>query len=447
MTLSRRPLAIAVLLAPLVLFVAPAARASLEVPITRGVKAATPIAVVPFGREVAGAPAGRLGRVIADDLRRSGLFRVLPRHDLLQRPTRTGAINFLNWQALGMDYLLIGRLEPDPHGGWRVLFRLFNVPARRQVMAYVVRTGPGELHVAAHTVSDLVFHRLTGIRGAFDTRIAFVAREPTARGPRYLLMVSDYDGHDARPIATSREPLLSPAWSPHGRRLAYVGYHDGRQVLYVQTLATGRRVTVSARPGLNDTPAFSPGGRRLALTLTPAGRNAAVYVANLARGTFTRVTMSPNISTEPAWFPGGHRLAFTSDRGGSAQIYEKTLPHGRAHRLTFHDNYNADPVIGPRGRHLVCVTRLGGELRLARENLAGGGWRILTPGPLDDSPSLSPNGVMAVFTYLDGTVRRLATVSVHGRAIVPVPLRHLPPGTSVGTPAWGPWTGDPSGRR
>jgi len=425
------------------LLAAPLARAlPLLVPITHGVHAATPIAVVPFGREVA-APAGHLGRVVADDLTRSGLFRVLPRRDLLQRPTRTRAVNFLNWQALGMDYLLIGRLEADPHGGWRVLFRLFNVPARRQVMAYVVRTGPGALHTAAHTVSDLVFRRLTGIRGAFDTRIAFVAAEPTAKGRRYVLMVADYDGHDPRPIVRSREPLLSPAWSPHGRRLAYVGYHDGQQVLYIQTLATGKRRIVAERPGLDDTPAFSPRGRRLALTMTPPHRNAAVYIDDLATGKIVRLTESPNIATEPAWFPGGRRLAFTSDRGGSAQIYAKSLPSGRAHRITFHDRYNADPVIGPRGRHLVCVTRLAGELRIARLGLKKGGWRLLTPGPLDDSPSLSPNGVMAVFTYLDGNRRSLATVSMHGHAIVPIPLR-LPPGTSVGTPAWGPWTpGDP----
>ena len=434
----RLPVLVALLLA------APVARASLEVPITHGVHAATPIAVVPFGRGVASAPAGRLGRVIADDLTRSGLFRVLPRRDLLQRPTRTRAINFLSWQALGMDYLLIGRLEPDPHGGWRVLFRLFNVPARRQIMAYVVRTGPGALHTAAHTVSDLVFRRLTGLRGAFNTRIAFVAAEPAAHGRRYLLMVSGYDGHHPRAVVRSREPLLSPAWSPHGRRLAYVGYRKGRQILYVQTLATGQRTVVADRPGLDDTPAFSPGGRRLALTLTPRRGNAAVYVYAFATGKTVRVTRSPNIATEPDWFPDGRRLAFTSDRGGSAQVYTKPLPAGRSRRRTFHDPYNADPVIGPRGQHLVCVTRLAGELRIARLGVKGG-WRVLTPGPLDDSPSLSPNGEMAVFTYLDGKRRALATVAMHGHAIVPIRLR-LPPGTSVGTPAWGPWTGGRSGR-
>lgn len=425
---------------PLVLLSAFAlAHASLEVPITHGVHAATPIAVVPFARSVPGAPAGHLARVVADDLRRSGLFRLLPRADILQRPTHAAAVNFLNWQALGMDYLLIGRLEADPHGGWRVLFRLFNVPARRQIMAYVVHTGPGALHTAAHTISDLVFHRLTGIRGAFDTRIAFVVALPTLHGRRYALMVADYDGHDPRPIVRSHMPLLSPAWSPHGHRLAYVGYHDGHQVLYVQTLATGRRTIIAARAGLDDTPAFSPGGRRLALTLTPPHGNAAVYLYDFASGKTVRVTESPNIATEPAWFPNGRHLAFTSDRGGSAQVYAKTLPSGRSHRLTFHDHYNADAVIGPHGKHLVCVTRLAGELRLARMGL-GGGWRLLTPGPLDDSPSLSPNGEMAVFTYLDGKRRGLATVALHGRAIVPIPL-HLPPGASVGTPAWGPWTG------
>jgi TolB protein len=442
MTAHVAPRSHALLLGVLLVACAAPAFASLEIPITHGVNAATPIAVVPFAREVA-APAGHLARVIADDLTRSGIFRTLPRRDLLQRPSRTAAINFLNWRALGMDYLLIGRLEADPHGGWRVLFRLFNVPAHRQIMAYVVRTGPGALHTAAHTISDLVFRRLTGVRGAFDTRIAFVASEPTPRGHRYLLIVSDYDGHDPRVVVRSHAPLLSPAWSPHGRRLAYVGYHAGQQVLYVQTLATGRRTIVTDRPGLDDTPAFSPGGRRLALTLTPPHGNAAVYLYDFAKGTMRRVTRSPNIATEPSWFPDGRRLAFTSDRGGSAQIYAKALPAGRAHRLTFHDGYNADPQVGPRGRHLVCVTRLGGALRLARLGLKGG-WRLLTPGPLDDSPSLSPNGMMVVFTYLDGRKRALATAAVHGRAIVPIRLR-LPPGTSVGTPAWGPWTsGSPS---
>ncbi|MHB1543726.1 MAG: Tol-Pal system beta propeller repeat protein TolB [Gammaproteobacteria bacterium] len=415
-----------------------AAWASLRIQITRGIRVATPIAIIPFAWKVPGPHRVAVADVIAHDLSRTGLFKALPRHDLIQRPTRPGAINFLNWKALGMDYLVIGHIQPRQEGpGWLLIFHLYNVPAGNQVLAYAVPTSPKRLRLTAHYVSDLIFQKLTGQKAPFTSRIAYVESKAIGLTHRYRLMVADYDGHRARAVLRSSHPIVSPDFSPGGNRIAYVSFASGFPAIYVQNLKTGQRRRVLARTGLNETPVFTPGGHALLVTVSGSGGNAEIGRLDLQNGLLRILTHTPGINTEPAWFPGGRRMAFTSDRGGSAEIYVKHVHSGRTRRLTFKGHYNAAPAVSSTGGFIAYVARLEGLLRIARMNLKTGVIRILTPGPLDDSPSFAPGGALILFSAWQRGRRILETVSTRGHTIWPVRLP-LGPKDSVTTPIWGP---------
>ncbi len=415
-----------------------AAGASLRIQITRGIRVATPVAIVPFAWRVPGPHGVSIATVIAHDLDRTGLFKALDRHDLIQHPTRPNQINFLNWKALGMDYLVIGHIQPRRGGlGWLLVFHLYNVPAENQVLAYAVPTNPKQLRLAAHYVSDLIFQKLTGQKAPFTSRIAYVESEAVGLGHHYTLMVSDYDGHHARAILRSNQPIVSPTFSPGGNRIAYVSFESGFPAIYVQNLKTGRRQRVLARAGLDETPAFTPSGQALLVTVSGSGGNADLARLNLRSGSLEMLTRAPGINTEPAWFPGGRRIAFTSDRGGSAEIYVKRLHSSETRRLTFQGHYNAAPAVSPTGQYVAYVARQAGLLRIARMNLKTGVIRVLTPGPLDDSPSFAPGGALILFSAWRGGQRILETVSTRGHAIWPIRIP-LGPSDSVTTPIWGP---------
>ncbi|EQD59268.1 translocation protein TolB precursor [mine drainage metagenome] len=416
-----------------------AASASLRIQITRGIRVATPIAIIPFAWEVPGPKNVAVANVIAHDLSRTGLFKALPRHDLIQHPTRPGQINFLNWKALGMDYLVIGHIQPRQKGpGWMLVFHLYNVPAENQILAYAVPTDPKQLRLTAHYVSDLIFQNLTDQQAPFTSRIAYVV-ESRARGlrHRYRLMVADYDGHHAEAVFRSGHPIVSPSFSPRGNRIAYVSFESGFPAIYVQNLKTGQRRRVLARAGLNETPVFTPGGHGLLVTVSGSGGSAEIGRLDLQNGSLRMLTHAPGINTEPAWFPGGRRMAFTSDRGGTAEIYVKHLHSGRTHRLTFKGHYNAAPAISLTGAFIAYVARRDGLLRIARMNLKTGLIRILTRGPLDDSPSFAPGGALILFSAWQRGRRILETASTRGHAIWPVRIP-LGPADSVTTPVWGP---------
>lgn len=414
------------------------AQASLRIQITRGVRVATPIAIIPFARKVPGPHGARVARIIAHDLSRTGLFKALPRHDLIQRPTRPAEINFLNWKALGMNYLVIGHIQPRKRGtGWLLIFHLYNVPAENQVLAYALPTSLKRLRLAAHYVSDLIFERLTGQKAPFTSRIAYVKSEPAGLTHHYQLVVADYDGHRARTVVRSSQPIVSPSFSPRGHRIAYVSFESGFPAIYVQNLETGHRTRVLARAGLNETPVFTPGGQALLVTVSGSGGNAEIARLDLRNGSLRILTHAAGINTEPAWFPDGRRIAFTSDRGGSAEIYVKPVASGRTRQLTFKGHYNAAPAVSPTGAYLAYVARMDGLLRIARMNLKTGAIRILTPGPLDDSPSFAPGGALILFSAWQHGRRVLKTVSTRGHAIWPVRIP-LGPADSVTTPVWGP---------
>ncbi|MGD2083478.1 MAG: Tol-Pal system beta propeller repeat protein TolB [Chromatiales bacterium] len=404
------------LLVVLLLIHAQSTAAPLTIEITEGAEGALPIAVVPFGWAGPGdRPPYDVGRIVAADLHRSGRFKVLDEADMLARPQSGTEVNFRDWRALGSESLVVGQVQPNGPGGYLVRFQLFDVYRGEQLTGYSIPTTQRDLRATAHRIADIVYEALTGEPGAFATRIAYVTSVRDAGGEAQVsLQVSDADGYNAQTIVSSAEPLMSPAWSPDGERIAYVSFERGRPAIYVQEVLTGRREQVSAYEGINGAPAWSPDGRRLALTLSKDG-NADVYVLDLASGRLRALTRHYAIDTEPAWAPDGRSLVFTSDRGGGPQIYRVSADGGQAERLTFEGSYNARASFSPDGESLALVTRVNGDFRIGLMDLETGAIRVLTEGRLDESPSFAPNGSMIIYaTKVNGT-GELAAVSVDGR--------------------------------
>lgn len=389
------------------------AHAQLRLDITEGVRDAVPVAIVPFGGQAEGST-GDVAAVVANDLQLSGRFKPLERRDMVTRPTTGAAIRFEDWRLLRSDFIVVGRVEPDATG-LAVTFELFNVQTGQPLLGQRLTTTERGLRATAHRISDLVFERLTGIPGAFSTRIAYVAVEGQAPRKTYRLMVADADGYGPRTITESTEPLMSPAWSPDGQSLAYVSFEGKASAVYVQRLATGERRRVSARLGINGAPAWSPDGSKLALTLSRDG-NLDIYTLDLASQALTRLTTDPAIDTEPEWARDGSSLYFTSDRAGSAQVYRVEAAAGQAaQRLTFTNGYNARPRMSPDGQSLALVTLDRGAYRIATFDLKTRNVRVLTEGRQDEAPSFAPNGAVVIYATRAGARGALAMVSSDGR--------------------------------
>ncbi len=416
-----------------------ATRATLEITITRGVNTAVPVAIVPFAWQVQGpVPATDMAAVISADLTRSGRFNAIPVKSMLEKPTDASAINFTNWRILAVSDLVIGRIKPAGSGNYQVEFQVFNVYTGQQLLGLSVLTTPQGLRWTAHKISDLIYQKLTGQRGAFATRIAYVEVSGKAgKDSHYALVVADSDGANPQTVFDSNQPIMSPDWSPDGKYLAYVSFEDQRPAIYWQNIYTGRRELLSEKPGLNSAPVFSPDGKSLALVLSSSPGNPDIYVMNLASHTLRRITDSDAIDTEPTWSPDGHSLYFTSDRGGSPQIYKVNMSGGTPQRVTFDGSYNARPRISPDGQILTMVHRDNGQLHIAVMNLNTGALLTLTDGILDKSPSFAPNGSMIIYEadYRDQGV--LAEVSVDGQ--VRERLSESQTGISVHAPVWGPF--------
>jgi TolB protein len=407
---TRVPLWIATLLA---LVFAHGAHAQLRLDITQGVRDAVPIAVVPFAGQAEGGSSD-VAAVVANDLQLSGRFRPLERRDLIQRPTSGAEIRFEDWRLLKSDFIVVGRVEPDA-AGVGVAFELYNVQTGMSLLRERLVTNERGLRRTAHRIADLIFERLTGIRGAFSTRMAYVSVEGRAPAQRYRLVVADADGYGPRTVTESTEPIMSPAWSPDGQSLAYVSFEGKASAIYVQKLATGERRRVSARLGINGAPAFSPDGRKLALTLSRDG-NLDVYVLDLSTQVLTRLTSDGAIDTEPEWSRDGANVYFTSDRAGSAQVYRVAVNSAQdVQRVTFTNGYNARPRLSPDGQALALVTLDQGAFRIATFDLKTRNLHVLTDGQQDEAPSFAPNGAAIVHATRVGPRGMLAIVSSDGR--------------------------------
>ncbi len=410
----------------------------LEISIIEGQAAALPIAIVDFdyvGAQVA--PDTDVAAVVRADLNRSGQFRTLPTQDLVERPQRFSEVKFPTWRLLKQDFLVVGRVLDAPEGGYRVEFELVDIAKQERVLglAYAGRTG--SMRDIAHQVADQIYEKILGVRGAFWTRIAYVTAVGTGRDIQYALMIADSDGYNPQTVVRSREPLLSPAWSPDGRRLAYNSFERGNSSIYIQEIATGARELVASYRGINGAPSFSPDGGRLALTLSKSG-NPEIYVMDLASKALTQITRHWGIDTEPTWGPGGREIYFTSDRAGKPQIYRVPAAGGEAQRVTFQGEYNARPTICCDGKKIAVAQGSGNVYRIAVFDKTYGDpgqLSLLSPGNLDESPSFAPNGSMVLYATREGRRGVLYAVSADGRARQRLVLAE----GDVREPAWSPY--------
>lgn len=406
------------------------ALAALEITVTGGEQAATPIAVVPFAR-----PADvttDLSQVIAADLTRSGLFAPMDPKDMLERPTDPAQVNYRNWRAVAVDNVVVGEVRRNS-AGMSVRFALLDVLRAQQLIAYDVPVPDARrMRPVAHQIADLIYEKLTGVPGYFNSQIAYVAVTGPPGNRLFQIVIADADGASPVTVATSREPLMSPAWSPDRRQLAYVGFERGHSAIYIHTLATGELRRFVAERGINGAPAWSPDGRQLALTLS-FERNPDIFVMDVATGARRQLTHHFAIDTEPAWSPDGRQIAFTSDRGGQPQIYVMPSSGGEPQRITFEGKQNLRPRYSPDGKSLALVNVDETGYRIGLLDLSTRALRILSSGPLDESPSFAPNGAVVIYAAQGRQGAELATVTVDGR----IRQRLSQPG-DVREPAWSP---------
>ncbi|MAT94822.1 MAG: Tol-Pal system beta propeller repeat protein TolB [Halioglobus sp.] len=411
-----------------------AARAQLTIEITEGVDNPTPIAVVPFAWQGPGVAPEDMAAVIDGDFARSGLFAPVDRADMLGRPSSEQEVFYRDWRAIDTDYLLIGRASVS-EGQMRVEYELFNVLRQTRVLRGGHLGPASEARMLAHRVADDVYEHIRGIRGAFATRLLYVSVTRVPGGKDYFrLTLADSDG--ARPIVLleSREPILSPTWSPDGREIAYVSFESSRPAIYRQELATGRREQLTSFKGLNGSPAWSPDGNTLAMVLSKDG-SPDIYLMDLASKRLTRVTTHYAIDTEPTWMPDGRSLLFTSDRGGKPQIYRYDLRSRNVERVTFEGTYNARARIAQDGRNMVVVHQQDDRFHIALHDLKTGRLYVLTSTELDESPSIAPNGSMVLYATKHSGRGILAAVSVEGGFKFRLPARE----GDVREPAWSPY--------
>ncbi len=412
-------------------FIRPAG-AILSIDIRQGVRDPLPLAVVPFAWEGDGRAPLAVSDVVAEDLRRSGLFRLVEEQAFISQPRRPQGVRYKDWRLVGADALVIGRMQPVGGGRVEVRFRFFDVYSQRQLagVRYVVE--PEALRDVAHRIANTIHKKLVGWSGAFNTRLAYVVKN----GKDFALRIADADGARSKTILTSQQPILSPTWSPDGKALAYVSFEKGRPLVFRHQLETGKRAIVADFPGINSAPAFAPGGNRLALSLSKDG-NPEIYILELGSGALQRVTHSRAIDTEPTWGPEGDALVFTSDRGGSPQLYRLTLGKGEPRRLTFEGEYNAAPNWSPKGDRIAFITGDGSRFAIGVLDLDSGRIRTVTKTKRQhESPSFAPNGHLILYAAENAKgAEELAVVSVGGH--IHRRLRSEGKG-DVREPAWSP---------
>ncbi len=435
--MKKMPRWFAVFAALLLPFAAVAQQRGLDIDIIGGNASATPITVVPMPYQgSAAAPETDVAAVVRADLERSGQFRNLPVEQILEKPTRGGEINFATWRALKQNYIVVGRVLDAGAGAYRVEYELYDVPKGERLLGLAMTARSTAMRDVAHQMADAIYEKITGVRGAFWTRIAYVTASGKGAAMRYALMVADSDGYNPQTIVRSAEPLLSPSWSPDGNRLAYVSFERGNSAIYIQNITTGARELVTSFRGINSAPSFSPDGRRLALSLSRSG-NPEIYVMDLASKQLTQLTNHFAIDTEPTWSADGSSIYFTSDRGGRPQIYQVASSGGSASRVTFQGNYNATPGVSYDGKKIVMAQGSGNTYKIAMmdSSLGSPRWSTLSVGSLDESPSFAPNASMVLYAAREGGRGVLYAVSADGR----VRQRLVLADGDVREPSWSPY--------
>jgi TolB protein len=384
-----------------------------------------PVAVAPFRDEGKGALA--LSPVLRADLDRSGLLRTLAADTVADERS---AVDYGNWRGKGVDAVVAGSVMRLADGRFDVRYKLWDTVKGQELLGQSQAVQAADLRLAAHRMADEIQLKLTGERGVNATRIAYVLRT----GKRFALHITDADGEGGQIALNSPEPIISPAWSPDGRQLAYVSFETQKAAVWVQDLGTGARRMVANFRGSNSAPAWSPDGSRLAVTLSQDGV-AQLYTMAAAGGTPLRLTSSSAIDTEPVYSPDGKQIYFVSDRGGGPQIYRVGSNGGSVDRVSFGGSYNISPAISPDGKQIAYITRQGSAYKLILQELDGGSPRALTDTAEDESPSFAPNGRLIVYATRSQGADVLMTTTLDGK----IKTRLLSSGADMREPAWGPY--------
>ena len=396
------------------LLLASAANADLVIDV-QGVSQPTPVAIVPFGWD-GDSPNDVLdvATVIKNDLRRSGRFAPTSEDNMLQKPTDGANVDFDDWTVLGVEAVVVGKVIETGDNAYTLQFQLFDTFRRKQLIGFRMPASRGTMRSAAHRAADMIYEKLTGIKGVFGTKVAYVTTEQQIDGRLYSLIVADQDGENQHTVMESKDPIMSPAWSPDSRQLAYVSFEGSRSSIFVQTLRSGNRFQVSNKPGINGAPAFSPDGRKLVITLGGVEGNPDIYVLDITSRQSTRLTTHRAIDTEGTWSPDGKFIYFTSDRAGGPQVYRVSANGGSPERITFEGSYNARPRLSPDGTRLAMVHNDRGNYRIAVMNIERKDLLILSKGRQDESPSFAPNSDSLIYATREAGDGVLEAVSADG---------------------------------
>jgi TolB protein len=390
--------------------------------------------VLPFAGETA-LPQS-ITDIVEQDLTRSGRFRTLFVGGISPIPSEIAQVNFADWKSRLADALVIGQAQRLPDGRFDVRFRLLDVQKQAQIGGFAYTLTAAQLRLTAHKIADFIYEKLTGERGVFSTRIAYVVKQ----GSRFELRVADADGQNAQSILTSQEPIMSPEWSPDGTRMAYVSFQNKKPILFVQNLSASRQpAPVAAYRGSNSAPGWSPDGKTLAAVLTRDG-SSQIYLMNPDGSNLRRLTSSGTgaIDTEPFFTPDGQSIYFTSDRGGTPQVYRMAASGGEATRITFDGDYNVSPRVSPDGKTLAYISRVNGRFQLMAMDLESRQTQALTDGPRDESPTFAPNGRIILYASdVDGR-GVLYAVSSDGRFKQRLGIQ----AADIREPSWGPFMGN-----
>jgi TolB protein len=411
----------------LMLLQAPA-RAELTIEITGAGANRIPLAIADFGGEPGVSRA--LTTVVRGDLERSGLFKMVDTSGASL--TEASSPAYADWKVKGADALAAGSIGSSGDGRQEARFRLYDINKQGVLGGSAFVTSTPMLRAAGHRIADMIYEKLIGEPGVFSTRIAYVVRGSSSR---YELQIADADGQNAQAALISKEPIISPTWSPDGGRLAYVSFENKKPVVYVHSLSTGKRIVVANFKGSNSAPGWSPDGQKLAVVLSKEG-GSQIFVVNADGSGVRRLASSAGIDTEPNFSPDGQSIYFTSDRGGSPQIYRIGVNGGDAQRISFEGNYNVTPRLSPDGKSMAFISRRDGGFRLAVMDLASKQVQILTDSNKDESPTFAPNGRMILIATEMGGRGVLSAVSIDGR----IKQRLSISAGDVREPAWGPFS-------